>query len=57
MISAGNALYEERIVAEEEDQNSHMLLLPCIYIHILFLLLALYFKECSNVLSEEERDN
>ena len=41
MISAGNALNEERIVAKEEDRNSHMLVLPCIYIHILFLLLAL----------------
>lgn len=56
MISAGNALNEDRIVAKEEHHNSHMLVLACIYIHILFLLLALYFKKCSNMLSEE-KDN
>lgn len=57
MISAANALNEERIVAKEEDHNSHVLVLPCIYIHILFLLLALHFKRCGNVLSEEEKDS
>lgn len=48
---------EERIVTKEEDHNSHMLALPCICKHILFLLLGLYFKRCSTVLSEEETDN
>lgn len=57
MISAANALSEERIVAKEEDHNSHVFVLPYIYIHILFLLLALHFKRCGNVLSEEEKDS
>lgn len=57
MISAANALNEDRIVAKDEDHNSHMVVLLCIYIHILFLLLALCFKRCGNVLSVEGKDN
>lgn len=47
---------EKRIVAKQEDHNSHMLVLPCIHTRTLFLLLDLYFKRCVNVLSEEEKN-
>lgn len=46
---------EKRIVAKEEDHDSHMLVLPCIYTYTSSLLLALYFKRCVNMLSEEEK--
>lgn len=54
MISSGNALNEEKIVAKEEGHNSYMFGLPFYYINILFLLLVLYFKRCSHVLSEKK---
>lgn len=48
MISSGNALHEEKNVANEEDHNSCMFGLPFDYIHILTLLYYfLCFKICA----------